>query len=61
MMYGIFGISQRLFDLRGSMDTHVVGDRNQIELIGAHAKFYHDVVLCAFVHCARIGDLRQVK
>jgi hypothetical protein len=43
------------------MDTHVVGDRNQIELIGAHAKFYHDVVLCAFVHCARIGDLRQVK
>jgi len=43
------------------MGTHVVRDRNQIELIGGHAKLYHDIVFCAFVHCARIGNLGNVK
>jgi hypothetical protein len=43
------------------MDTHVVRDRDQIELIGGHAKLYHNVVLCAFVHCASIGNLVNAK
>ena len=49
------------FGSTGSMDTHIVCDSHQIELIGAHIEFYHDVVLCAFVHCSRIGDLNEVK
>lgn len=43
------------------MDTHVVCDCDQIELIGGHTKFYHDVVLCAFVHRARVGNLGNAK
>ena len=60
-MYGIFSVGQRLLGSRETMDTHVVRDRNQIELIGGHTKFYHDIVLCAFVHCARIGNLGNAK
>jgi hypothetical protein len=43
------------------MDTYVVRDSDQIELIGGHTKFYHDIVLRAFVHGARIGNLVNAR